>query len=97
MNGHDRGRVDLGRAGTCGQQLLGRRGRAVLHRRAGTAFYFGHLLQMGSPENQALAGGFQWAFWVCGAIALAAIPVALLLVRDTLPAPAAAPALALAE
>jgi hypothetical protein len=29
-----------------------------------------------------LTGGFQWAFWVCGAIALLAVPVTFLLVRD---------------
>ena len=29
----------------------------------------------------ALTGGFQWAFWACGLIGLAAVPVTFLLVR----------------
>ena len=29
----------------------------------------------------ALTGGFQWAFWVCGVIGLAAVPVTFLLIR----------------
>ena len=51
----------------------------------------------------ALTGGFQWALWVCGAIGLAAVPIALLLVRDRELTPAAIvasdtePALASAE
>jgi hypothetical protein len=31
----------------------------------------------------ALTSGFSWAFWACGAIALAAVPVTFLLVRRT--------------
>jgi EmrB/QacA subfamily drug resistance transporter len=77
------------------QQLGGALGVAIASTVATS--HFGHLLHTGSPENQALAGGFQWAFWVCGAIALIAIPVALLLVPDTVPAPASAPGVALAE
>jgi hypothetical protein len=41
------------------------------------------------PQRQALAGRFQWPSGFCGAIALAAIPAALLLVRGAVP-PAAA-------
>jgi len=40
----------------------------------------------------ALTGGFHWALWVSGLIALAAVPVTLLLVRRTELAQAAAPA-----
>ena len=39
------------------------------------------LLHGGSAQASALTGGFQLAFWVCGAIALGAIPITLLLVR----------------
>ena len=38
----------------------------------------------------ALTGGFHWALWVCGLVGLAAVPVALLLVRRTEIVPAAA-------
>ena len=31
--------------------------------------------------NAALTGGFQWAFWVCGAIGLLALPTVVLLRR----------------
>jgi MFS family permease len=61
------------------QQLGGALGVAIASTVATS--HFGHLLRAGTPEHQALAGGFQWAFWVCGAIALAAIPIALQLVR----------------
>jgi EmrB/QacA subfamily drug resistance transporter len=40
----------------------------------------------------ALTSGFDWALWVSGCLALAAIPVALLLIRRTELAPADAPA-----
>jgi EmrB/QacA subfamily drug resistance transporter len=62
------------------QQLGGALGVAIASTVATS--HFGHLLRAGTPEHQALAGGFQWAFWVCGAIALAAIPIALRLVRE---------------
>jgi MFS family permease len=55
------------------------------------------LTSAGADPAAALTGGFQWALWVCGAIGLAAIPIALLLVRrDDLAhaAPAAEPVLA---
>ena len=38
----------------------------------------------------ALTGGFHWALWVCGLVGLTAVPVALLLVRRTEIAQAAA-------
>jgi hypothetical protein len=43
------------------------------------------------PQQQALAGGFQWPSGFCGAIGLAAIPAALLLVRGAVPPAAAEP------
>jgi MFS family permease len=39
------------------------------------------LLHQGNGSAAALTGGFQWAFWACGAIGLAAVPVTYLLVR----------------
>jgi EmrB/QacA subfamily drug resistance transporter len=39
------------------------------------------LLERGAGETAALAGGFGWAFWACGLIGLAAVPVTFLLVR----------------
>jgi bacteriorhodopsin len=39
------------------------------------------LLHQGAAPAAALTSGFQWAFWACGAIGLAAVPVTLLLVR----------------
>ena len=41
------------------------------------------LLGQGHAVAAALTGGFHWAFWVCGLLGLAAVPVALLLVRRT--------------
>ena len=41
------------------------------------------LLHSGHSSAAALTGGFQWAFWVCGAIGLAGVPFTLLLVRRT--------------
>jgi EmrB/QacA subfamily drug resistance transporter len=64
------------------------------------------LLHGGHAAPAALTGGFQWAFWLCGAIGLAGVPFTLLLVRrsevnETLARAArthdAAPALAVAE
>src|SRR5207244_13086051 len=63
------------------QQLGGALGVAVSSTVATS--HFNGLLHAGDSTHQALAGGFQWAFWVCGTIALAAIPVALLVVRRT--------------
>ena len=41
----------------------------------------GTLLGQGRPANVALTGGFHWAFWVCGAIALLGVPAAAALRR----------------
>jgi hypothetical protein len=39
------------------------------------------LLHQGAGPAAALTGGFGWAFWACGVIGLAAVPVTFLLVR----------------
>ncbi len=39
------------------------------------------LLHQGAGPTAALTGGFDWAFWACGVIGLAAVPVTFLLVR----------------
>jgi EmrB/QacA subfamily drug resistance transporter len=39
------------------------------------------LLERGAGEAAALTAGFGWAFWACGVIGLAAVPVTFLLVR----------------
>jgi hypothetical protein len=39
------------------------------------------LLRQRTIPAAALTSGFQWAFWACGAIGLAAVPVTFLLVR----------------
>jgi len=39
------------------------------------------LTAAGASTPEALTGGFQWALWACGAIALAAIPITFLLIR----------------
>jgi len=41
------------------------------------------LLHHGSTGYAALTGGFQWAFWLCGAVGLLAVPITLLLVRQS--------------
>jgi hypothetical protein len=41
------------------------------------------LLTHGRTVDAALTGGFQWAFWVTGLTALAAVPVTFLLIRRT--------------
>jgi Major Facilitator Superfamily len=41
------------------------------------------LLDQGHTPAAALTGGFRWAFWVSGLTALAAVPVAFLLIRRT--------------
>jgi MFS family permease len=43
------------------------------------------LLQHGVASVAALSGGLQWAMWVCGAMGLAAIPVAFALIRRERP------------
>jgi EmrB/QacA subfamily drug resistance transporter len=54
------------------QQLGGAIGVAVASTVAAT--HFNTLTSDGKTVNAALTGGFQWAFWVCGAIALLALP-----------------------
>jgi len=61
------------------QQLGGAIGVAIASTVAAT--HFKTLTGDGKTMDVALTGGFQWALWVCGAIALLAIPVAFLLVR----------------
>jgi EmrB/QacA subfamily drug resistance transporter len=75
------------------QQVGGAIGVAIASTVAAT--HFKTLVQSGSAGPAALTGGFQWAFWVCGATALAAIPITFLLVRshDLAPAAATQPAL----
>ena len=81
------------------QQIGGAIGVAVASTVAAT--HFKTLPGSGAGTAAALTGGFQWALWVCGAVGLAAIPIALLLVRrDDLAAAHAAeaqPALASAN
>jgi MFS family permease len=64
------------------QQLGGAIGVAIGSTVAAT--HLGALLSEGKPVNVALTGGFHWALWVCGAIALLALPaIATLLSRRT--------------
>jgi EmrB/QacA subfamily drug resistance transporter len=63
------------------QQLGGAIGVAVASTVA--ASHFQSLTRGGAIASAALTGGFRWAMWVCGGIALVALPVTLLLVgRD---------------
>jgi EmrB/QacA subfamily drug resistance transporter len=75
------------------QQIGGAIGVAIASTVAAT--HFKTLVDSGSATPAALTGGFQWAFWVCGTIGLAAIPIAFLLVRsrDLSPSATARPAL----
>jgi EmrB/QacA subfamily drug resistance transporter len=61
------------------QQLGGAIGVAVASTIAAT--HATTLLHQGSAPAAALTSGFQWAFWACGTISLAAVPVTFLLVR----------------
>lgn len=72
------------------QQLGGAIGIAVASTVA--AGHSAVLLGQGRVLADALAGGFHWALWVCGLVGLAAVPVALLLVRRAEIDQAAAPA-----
>jgi Major Facilitator Superfamily len=63
------------------QQLGGAIGTAIASTVAATRL--GTLLGQGKPANVALTGGFHWALWVCGAIALLALPVTAALARRT--------------
>ena len=59
------------------QQLGGAIGVAIASTVAAT--HFNALTGDGKTANAALTGGFQWAFWVCGAIALLALPTVAVL------------------
>ena len=61
------------------QQLGGAIGIAIASTIAAT--HASTLLQQGAAPAAALTSGFQLAFWACGAIGLAAVPVTYLLVR----------------
>jgi EmrB/QacA subfamily drug resistance transporter len=61
------------------QQIGGAIGIAVASTVAATHSRL--LLSQGHPAAAALTGGFQWAFWVSGLTALAAVPVTFLLIR----------------
>jgi EmrB/QacA subfamily drug resistance transporter len=61
------------------QQLGGAVGIALASTIAAT--HASTLLHQGAAPAAALTSGFHWAFWACGAIALAAVPVTYLLVR----------------
>jgi hypothetical protein len=61
------------------QQLGGAIGVAVTSTVAATRTQA--LLSQGHATAAALTGGFQWAFWVSGLTALAAVPVTFLLIR----------------
>jgi hypothetical protein len=61
------------------QQLGGAIGVAIASTVAAT--HFNALSSDGKTVNVALTGGFQWAFWVCGAIALLALPALVVLRR----------------
>ena len=61
------------------QQLGGAIGVAVASTIAATRVTT--LLHRGAVPAAALTGGFQWAFWACGAIGLCAVPVTFLLIR----------------
>jgi EmrB/QacA subfamily drug resistance transporter len=59
------------------QQLGGALGVAIASTVAAT--HLKTLFGSGDALHAALTGGFQWAFWVCGAIALLALPTTALL------------------
>ena len=61
------------------QQLGGAIGVALASTVAAT--HYKTLIGDGQTANVALTGGFQWAFWVCGAIALLALPTTAVLLR----------------
>jgi Major Facilitator Superfamily len=66
------------------QQLGGALGVAIASTVA--ASHLTTLLGQGQPASAALTGGFHWALWVCGAIALLALPVTATLLRRPAPA-----------
>ena len=61
------------------QQLGGAVGVAIASTIAAT--HAATLLRHGAAPTTALTSGFHWAFWVCGLIGLAGVPVTYLLVR----------------
>jgi EmrB/QacA subfamily drug resistance transporter len=61
------------------QQLGGAIGVAIASTVAAT--HLNDLLADGAPRDAALTGGFQWAFWVSGALALLALPAIAILRR----------------
>ena len=61
------------------QQLGGAIGVAIASTVAAT--HLKTLSAGGDAANAALTGGFQWAFWVCGAIGLLALPTTAVLLR----------------
>jgi MFS family permease len=63
------------------QQLGGAIGIAIASTVAAT--HFNTLLGEGQTPSAALTGGFHWALWVCGAIALLALPATATLARRT--------------
>ena len=73
------------------QQIGGAIGVAVASTVAAT--HSRVLLSQGHAAAAALTGGFQWAFWVTGLTALAAVPVTFLLIRRAELARAAAASL----
>ena len=68
------------------QQLGGAIGVAIASTVA--ASRLATLLGQGKPVNVALTGGFHWALWVCGTIALLALPTAATLLPRGKAAPA---------
>jgi EmrB/QacA subfamily drug resistance transporter len=70
------------------QQLGGAIGVAVASTVAAT--HLKTLTGEGKAMNVALTGGFQWALWVCGGIALLALPTTVALLRRKAPATGAA-------
>jgi EmrB/QacA subfamily drug resistance transporter len=71
------------------QQIGGAIGVAIASTVAAT--HFQTLIRSGTAIPDALTSGFHWAFWVCGAVGLAAVPIALLLVRNRDVAPTHVP------
>jgi sugar phosphate permease len=68
------------------QQLGGALGVAIASTVAATRL--GTLLGQGKPANVALTGAFHWAFWVCGMLALLALPATAALLPRRKAAPA---------
>jgi bacteriorhodopsin len=61
------------------QQLGGAIGVAIASTVAAT--HVKTLVAAGATSQAALTGGLQWAFWVCGAIGLLALPTIPILLR----------------